>query len=131
MNDTITKRIYAYFIDMLVLCIPLYIVIIIFWDDMIKLQPNKFLYYSLFLQFVPFLLYFFISEFIFLSTVGKKVMKLKVSYEKNRFLSILIRTLSRLIPLELISFLILKDQLLHDKISKTKVYGAMVKHIVQ
>ena len=56
-------------------------------------------------------------------TLGKKLMKLKIiqTDNKNKFTTIFIRTISRLIPLDLVTFLIFENELLHDKISKTKV----------
>ena len=62
-----------------------------------------------------------ISEFFFSKTIGKKIMKINVEFEKNKILSILIRSFARLIPLELISFLYFEDKLLHDVLSNTKV----------
>jgi uncharacterized RDD family membrane protein YckC len=100
----------------------MYIFIIAFWDNFIHSHPKNFLFVVLCIQFLPFILYFFISEFIFTTTVGKKIMKLKIEYSGNKFFVFLIRTISRLIPLDLISFFLLKDdKLLHDYISKTRV----------
>lgn len=121
MSEIILKRMYAYLIDMIIISVPLYIFILIFWEKFITTTPNNFLLNALIIQFVPFFIYFFISESFFGKTIGKKIMDLKVVTDKNRFISMLIRNISRFIPLDLISFIFFKDQLLHDYLSKTKV----------
>ena len=75
------------------------------------------------MQFIPAIFYFFISEIYFGKTLGKKIMKLKVveKESKNKFITFFIRTISRLIPLDLATFLIFENGLLHDRLSKTKV----------
>jgi uncharacterized RDD family membrane protein YckC len=122
-TELIKKRIIAYLIDGVVISTPLYIVGIIYWDYILKAQPNQILNFALFLQFVPAILYFFISELFFDKTLGKKILKLKIiqTDNKNKFITFFIRTISRLIPLDLATFLIFENELLHDKISKTKV----------
>lgn len=121
MSEIILKRVYAYLIDMVVVSIPMYTLILIFWDGFIASQPKNFLLIVICIQFLPFLLYFFISEYIFSKTVGKHIMKLKLEFSNNRLISVFVRTVCRLIPLDLISFLLLKDKLLHDYLSKTSV----------
>jgi len=63
-------------------------------------------------------------EFFFKTTFGKLIFKLKIHYIGNNifFVSILIRTISRLIPFD-VFFLLLNNEnlLLHDKLSKTIV----------
>ena len=122
-TELIKKRIFAYLIDGLVISTPLYIVGIIYWDYILTAHPSQLSNFALSLQFIPFFLYFFISEMFFDKTLGKKLMKLKViqTDNKNKFATIFIRTISRLIPLDLATFLIFENELLHDKISKTKV----------
>ena len=122
-TELIKKRIFAYLIDGVVISTPLYIVGIIYWDYILTAHPSQLSNFALSLQFIPFFLYFFISEMFFDKTLGKKLMKLKViqTDNKNKFATIFIRTISRLIPLDLATFLIFENELLHDKISKTKV----------
>jgi len=48
-------------------------------------------------------------------------MNLTVIADGNRFIHVLVRTICRLIPLDLVTFIVFKDQLLHDYLSKTKV----------
>lgn len=121
MSEIILKRIYAYLIDMIVISVPLYIFMFAFWEKFTTATPNNFLINALIIQFLPFLIYFFISEAFFEKTIGKKIMNLKVVAENNRFVSVLIRTICRLIPFDLVTFIFFKDQLLHDYLSKTKV----------
>ena len=122
-TELIKKRIVAYLIDGVVISTPVYIVGIVYWDYILKAHPDEILNFALFLQFVPAFLYFFISEMIFGKTFGKKLLKLKVeqSETNNKFFTFSVRTISRLIPLDLATFLIFENELLHDKISKTKV----------
>ena len=122
-TELIKKRIFAYLIDGVVISTPLYIVGIIYWDYILTVHPSQLSNFALSLQFIPFFFYFFVSELFFDRTLGKKLMKLKViqTENKNKFTTIFIRTISRLIPLDLATFLIFENELLHDKISKTKV----------
>ena len=68
-----------------------------------------------------YILYYFITEFLFNKTLGKKIFKLEVVYKNKTLLSILIRSLVRLFPLDLFFILIFKDKVLHDYLSKTLV----------
>jgi len=67
--------------------------------------------------------YYILTEFLFQRTLGKLVTKTKVvttTGEKPTITWILIRTLSRSVPFEALTFL-LSESGLHDRISKTKV----------
>lgn len=123
MSEIILKRIYSYLIDMVVICVPMYVFIFAFWDKFISTKPDNLLLIALFIQFVPFVLYFFLSEFFFSLTIGKRILKLRVitNSSKNKFISIFIRIISRLIPFDLITFLFLNNKLLHDHLSETTV----------
>ena len=75
------------------------------------------------LIFVIFMLYYGVSEFVFQKTLGKYFTKTKVvtnEGEKPGIITILIRTLCRLIPFDRLSFLIFKKGF-HDKLSETQV----------
>lgn len=126
-SELIQKRIFAYLIDCVIISIPLYILAIVYWDYLLTSHSDQVLNFALFLQFVPAFLYFFVSESIFDKTIGKKILKLKIEQTKtnNKYLSIFVRTISRLIPLDLATFLIFENELLHDKLSKTKVVENM------
>ncbi|NAS30330.1 RDD family protein [Flavobacteriaceae bacterium R38] len=69
-------------------------------------------------------LYYFFFELIFGQTIGKMITKTKIvdikSGGKPGFIRILIRTLSRLIPFDFLSYLFSSNGI-HDKLSKTKL----------
>lgn len=121
MSEIILKRILAFLIDGAIVTISLQIVSLPLWNYVLNNYPEGLLYIAFVFQLVPFLLYYFISECFFSRTVGKRIMKLKISVEGEKFTSILIRTISRIIPFDPITFLFFKDKLLHDYLSKTKV----------
>lgn len=121
MNDLKKRRIIAYLIDGIIIITPLQMIAFLSWDKILSDYTDYLLIIALTFQFLPFVLYFMISEFIFSKTIGKKIMKLKVEYERNRIPSIFIRSFSRLIPFEIISFLYFENKLLHDVLSKTIV----------
>ena len=68
--------------------------------------------------------YYFIMEYTFGQTIGKMITKSKVVNAKNKghpnLIQIFIRTLSRLIPIDFVSYL-LNQQGIHDYLSKTKL----------
>lgn len=66
--------------------------------------------------------YYFILELLFLQTIGKLHNNSVVLYEKNKFKSILFRTLGRFIPFESLSFF--GKEGWHDTVSNTSVYKA-------
>lgn len=122
MSEIILKRIYAYLIDMVVISVPSYIFLFVFWSKFIETQPQNLLSFEICTQFIPFFIYFFFSEMLFSKTLGKHIMKLKVVINKgNKFINVFIRTICRFIPLDLISFLVMKDKILHDHLSNTQV----------
>jgi len=69
-------------------------------------------------------LYYFLFEYFTGQTFGKLATKSKVisltTKRKSYFLQILVRTLMRFIPIDILSYLFLSNGL-HDWISKTKV----------
>jgi uncharacterized RDD family membrane protein YckC len=70
------------------------------------------------------IVYYFVMEYTMGQTIGKILTKSKVVDVKNKghpkFIQIFIRTLSRLIPVDFVSYLFNK-QGIHDYISKTKL----------
>lgn len=68
--------------------------------------------------------YYFVMEYTFGQTIGKFFTKSKVVAVNNKghpnFIQIFIRTLSRLIPVDFVSYLFNK-QGIHDYLSKTKL----------
>lgn len=77
---------------------------------------NNFLIIYIFL----YLSYFFISEYLYNKTVGKKLFKLEVIFAERDLKSIMIRTIIRLVPIDIFFILIFKKTL-HDILSKTDV----------
>mgnify|MGYP003595231409 CR=1 FL=1 len=120
MTELTIKRIKAFIVDGLIIGIPLQIGTLFYWDYILKNHSEQILFYALTYQFVPFLLYWFISEYFFSATIGKKIFKLKVVVTSNRFFQIFLRTLVRLLPFDLFLVLI-NEKPLHDKLSKTSV----------
>ena len=121
MNDIIVKRIFAFLIDGVIVTLPFQIIAFQIWDYLLKNYADELIYIIMAYQFLPYLIYFFISEMFFSKTIGKKIMNLKVVVEKDKFISILVRTICRLIPFDVITFIFFKDKLLHDYLSKTRV----------
>ena len=115
------KRIFAFLIDIFIIAVPNYAIAFIFWDYIFKNKVENIITISLIIQFAPFLLYFFISELFFNKTIGKHFQDLEVVITSNKFFSILVRTICRLIPLDLLTFFFFNDKLLHDVLSKTSV----------
>jgi len=77
-----------------------------------------------YIMIIIYYFYYFILEFTFGQTIGKMITKTKVcnsnSGKKPEFNKILIRTLSRLIPIDFISYLFIPNGL-HDILSKTEL----------
>ena len=73
---------------------------------------------------VIYYVYYFVMEYTLGQTIGKILTKSKVVDVKNKghpkFIQIFIRTLSRLIPVDFVSYLFNK-QGIHDYFSKTKL----------
>lgn len=84
--------------------------------DFMSAMPDS--YYILFTYGV-YIIYYFSLEILFLQTVGKLPNDSYVVYKGERFVAILFRTLSRLIPFDAISFFWKKGW--HDSLSKTTV----------
>lgn len=114
-QELIKKRIIAYLIDGLivdVLIIPVAFYIMLERIDFTFVVP-------LWITFV-FFSYFYLSEKFWKKTIGKSIMNLEVKISNNS--SLFKRTLARLIPFDIISFLINDNGLLwHDTLSNTKV----------
>ena len=124
MKRHLIKRIIAFYIDSficIIIALPFYY---IFFDPETSNsaipQINYLGYYQVFIM----LCYFPIVEGIFKTTIGKQLFKLYIEFENMKYHSIFysaIRTISRMIPFELISFLFNKNQYMwHETLSKTK-----------
>ena len=81
--------------------------------------------YQRIISILFYILYYFIFEFFIQTTPGKLITKCKVisiDLKTPSILSILLRSIFRIIPLEPISiFFTSKKECLHDKLSKTKI----------
>tara|TARA_B110000091_G_scaffold53857_1_gene59123 strand:- start:978 stop:1370 length:393 start_codon:yes stop_codon:yes gene_type:complete len=124
MKRHLIKRIIAFYIDSficIIIALPFYY---IFFDPETSNsaipQINYLGYYQVFIM----LCYFPIVEGIFKTTIGKQLFKLYIEFENMKCHPIFysaIRTISRMIPFELISFLFNKNQYMwHETLSKTK-----------
>lgn len=78
-----------------------------------------------FIIILNYLLYMAFSEYFFEQTLGKKLFKLKVFFDTKDLMSILIRTIIRLFPLDLFFIIIFKNKVLHDYLSRTIVKTKM------
>ena len=77
-----------------------------------------------YIMILVYYLYYFIFELAFGQTIGKMITKTKVisvnHNESISFISILIRTFSRLIPIDILSYLFSLNGI-HDILSKTEL----------
>lgn len=67
-----------------------------------------------------FFLYYFISEYLFRKTIGKRIFKLEVIFTRRDLKTIIIRTIIRLVPID-VFFILIYKKTLHDILSKTDV----------
>lgn len=122
MNSVFIKRILAALIDLYFLGILLNIPFYFIWKDALIKQKDVFLITKIFLfcSLVIILLYWYILEKYYHTTLGKKLLKLQViDNEKSNFL---IRSIFKFVPLDVISFLFTKDgKFWHDIFSYTEV----------
>lgn len=118
-------RLLAFFVDFWIVNILGFVLTTPYWAYVLNNHPNYIHEYLLGANFLIIFLYFFLFEFIWRKTPGKAILKIKVVSETNSifwFFKIFVRTLSRFIPLEPLSFVLFKNEFfLHDKLSKTKV----------
>lgn len=122
MNSVFIKRILAALIDLYFLGILLNIPFYFIWKDALIKQKDVFLITKIFLfcSLVIILLYWYILEKYYHTTLGKKLLKLQVvGNEKSNFF---IRSVFKIIPFDIISFLFTKDgKFWHDIFSYTEV----------
>lgn len=120
MSRIIFKRGLHFFIDAFIIFIIFIIVIILTTTIEPFINLNKYLVY-----FIIWVLYYFISEYFFNKTIGKIITGTKVVVSKSKkdnYITFLVRTISRLIPLEPFSIFIDEKKIMwHDKISGTMV----------
>ncbi|MCG9791041.1 RDD family protein [Flavobacterium algicola] len=110
-------RLYNFIIDSLIFFVLVLLAAIILRD----IIDQKTLRY---IMIVFYYFYYLILESVFGQTIGKMVTKTKVvdamTGEKPAFIKIVARTVTRLIPIDFLSYLFVVNGI-HDKLSKTIV----------
>lgn len=122
MKSVFIKRIFAALIDLYFLGFLLNIPFYFIWKDALIKQKDVFLITKIFLfcSLAIILLYWYILEKYYHTTLGKKLLKLQVvGNEKSNFF---IRSVFKFVPLDIISFLFTKNgKFWHDTFSHTEV----------
>jgi uncharacterized RDD family membrane protein YckC len=117
MRNLTTKRAFAFFIDAFFITLITFVIMFITY--------SKFRFSIEFIYLLVWFLYFFALEFFFQKTLGKLILGLKVVIThstKPNFLLFVLRTVSRLIPIDVIPLILSNDnRCWHDRLSKTKV----------
>ena len=110
-------RLYNFLIDSILFYIII-LVISILLKEYVERQNLKYL------MILFYYLYYFILELTIGQTIGKIITKTRVvtvdNNEKPSFTKIFVRTISRLIPIDLISYLFSSNGI-HDSLSKTEL----------
>ena len=118
-----TLRSFNFIIDIVAIFL-IYVSIIYIIQKLFKIiSTREILFVNRTTALVVFILYFILTENMFQKTLGKVVTKTKVvnlDGEKPNFVEITVRTFSRLIPFDSISYLYCISGF-HDKLSKTIV----------
>lgn len=124
-NSYYFRRALAFYIDNIIICLITLIYLFFLDKKGPTLDCDNFICWNtrriFSFQILFYCLYFLILEFFLKLTVGKKILGFYVFDKKNQayFSRILIRTILRLIPLDLISFLFDKEgQFWHEKFTK-------------
>jgi uncharacterized RDD family membrane protein YckC len=121
MNASKSKRLLNFLIDSLVVSIIMNTIVVFMFYD---LKTKQFEIGSIEKRFIVacgMIVYYFFCELIWNQTLGKKITKMKLNGSRPTFVSVLIRSLTRLIPFYPISLLGLSSRGLHDIFSQTKV----------
>jgi len=110
-------RLYNFLIDSILFYVIILVVSILL-KEYVERQNLKYL------MILLYYLYYFILELTIGQTVGKIITKTRVvtidNSEKPDFKKIFVRTISRLIPIDLISYLFSSNGI-HDSLSKTEL----------
>jgi len=117
------KRLIGFFIDFVIILV-IYSLFVSISAEIYNARIDKI--YSPLLLISPFIVFYYsLQEYLFNTSIGKMIFKLKVvsakTNEKPTFSQILIRSLSRLIPIDIFFYLFKRPIGLHDIISKTVV----------
>lgn len=110
-------RLYNFLIDSIIFFIIISFLTVLF-KNVIERQNLKYL------MILLYYIYYFVLELITGQTVGKMITKTKVvnkeNNEKPSFIRIFIRTISRIIPIDFLSYLFVSNGI-HDILSKTEL----------
>ena len=121
-------RVIAFYIDALIFSILTILIFILhryllgdFSEQMNDFHSSRLMIYHL----ISYLLYFGFSEYFFNTTLGKKIFSFRIKVNKKNssslFVKILIRTFTRTIPINPISFLLNKNHIFwHETWSNIK-----------
>lgn len=116
-----TKRLFALLIDLYSVGIFLTIPNFILWGKV--LAEWDIINYLIIYQIVSaclYILYWYLLEKYYQTTIGKKIMKLKVI--ENKKSNYFIRSICKFLPLDILSFLLTKDgRFWHDVFSNTEI----------
>lgn len=113
------KRFFASLIDFYFVGFLIIIPTFLLWPKIIN-NPKEYIITYQFICILLYILYFYILEKYYHSTLGKKLLKLQVvGNEKSNFF---IRSVFKIVPFDIISFLFTKDgKFWHDIFSSTEV----------
>lgn len=122
-NNYMIKRIFAYILDLYLVSLSQFLLFAIYnflQTGVFHLSMLYVINNFKFLFIFFYLFYFFVCEFIYRKTIGKKIFKLEVVYSKRDLKSIFIRTIVRLVPID-VFFILINRRTLHDILSNTNV----------
>lgn len=113
------KRFFASLIDFYFVGFLIIIPTFLLWPKIIN-NPKEYIIIYQFICILIYILYFYILEKYYHTTLGKKLLKLQVvGNEKSNFF---IRSVFKIVPFDIISFLFTKDgKFWHDIFSSTEV----------
>lgn len=117
------KRLIGFVIDFIIILV-IYSLFVSISAEIYNTRIDK--VYSPLLLISPFIVFYYsLQEYLFNTSIGKMIFKLKIvsakTNEKPTFSQILIRSLTRLIPIDIFFYLFKRPIGLHDILSKTVV----------
>lgn len=113
------KRFFASLIDFYFVGFLIIIPTFLLWPKIIN-NPKEYIITYQFICILIYILYFYILEKYYNTTLGKKLLKLKII--KNKKSNFFIRSVFKIVPFDIISFLFTKDgKFWHDIFSSTEV----------
>lgn len=113
------KRFFASLIDFYFVGFLIIIPTFLLWPKIIN-NPKEYIITYQFICILIYILYFYILEKYYNTTLGKKLLKLKII--KNKKSNFFIRSVFKIVPFDIISFLFTKDgKFWHDIFSYTEV----------